>query len=75
MTLLAELNKAIPRSGWMMREIKDADGGRKQVIVHDPDATEWRADKCGTVGRLVGHGVNRYTDPKTGPEYSGTGKL
>jgi hypothetical protein len=64
MTLLAELNKATPRSGWMTRESKDADGSKKQVIVHDPDTTEWMADTCGTVGRLVGFGVNRSADPK-----------
>jgi hypothetical protein len=63
-TLLADLNMAIPRSGWMTREIKNADGDRKQVIVHDPNATEWQVDKCGTVGRLVGFGVNRPADPK-----------
>jgi hypothetical protein len=63
-TLLADLNTAIPRSGWLMREIKNADGDRKQVIVHDPNATEWQVDKCGTVGRSVGFGVNRAADPK-----------
>jgi hypothetical protein len=61
-TLLADLNTAIPRSGWKTRESRDADGSKKQVIVHDPDATEWQINKCGTVGRSVGFGVN--ADPK-----------